>query len=131
MSNKIRYNINNSSDFWNVPLITVYNMHKPQSGFLTVILVNIERTVIKIQKNSNYLSNKTCLIQLINTKYSPTYFVAASNSSCQVNFSFLCSMDSLKTTLSNIQIINARPPLYDRKEKNCRNINNTTFTSFL
>lgn len=75
MSNKILYNTNNPSDFWNVSLITVYNMHKPQSGFLTVILVNIERTVLKIQKNPNYLSNKTCFIQLINTKYSPIYFV--------------------------------------------------------
>lgn len=75
MSNKILCNTNNSSDFWNVALITVYNMYKPQSGFLTVILVNIERTVIKIQKNSNYLSNKTRLIQLVYAKYSLSYFV--------------------------------------------------------
>lgn len=46
----------------------------------------------------------------------------ASNSSL---FSYLCSMDSLKMTLSNIQIINTRPPMYHKKDKNCHNINNT------
>lgn len=65
--------------------------------------------------------NSTCKYQI-----SPFLFCeVASHSSCQLKFSYLCSMDSLKMTLSNIQIINTRPPMYHKKDKNCHNINNT------
>lgn len=48
-----------------------------------------------------------------------------SDSSCELNFSCLCSMDSLEMTLSNIQIINTRPPMHHKNDENCHNINNT------
>lgn len=54
----------------------------------------------------------------------PLFCKVASDSSCQLNFSYLCGTDSLKMTLSNIQIINTRPPLYHKKEKKSHNINN-------
>lgn len=100
-------------------------MHKSQSGFLTVILVTMERTVIKIQKNSNYHLNKmlnpTCKYQIF-----PFLFCeAASDSSCQLKFSYLRSLNSLKMTLSDIQIKNTRPPMHHKKDKNCCNMNNT------
>lgn len=66
--------------------------------------------------------NPTCKYQIL-----PSLFCEyASDNSCQPKFSYLCSTDCLKTTLSNIQIINTRPPVHHkRQDKNSHNINNT------
>lgn len=66
--------------------------------------------------------NPTCKYQMLPS----LFYKDASDNSCQPKIRYLCSADSLKMILSNIQIINTWLPMYHKgQDKNSCNLNNT------